>query len=172
MRLSRRFMPLAAGLMLALVTVTPARAQGMDAVLQILVEVLAASVQQDQLEHSAERDLEAELDYIHEEKARVSEDFAQRRWEVKQVAKRSIREIKDYVRRKHERRRQIREVKRWRDQELARLADEEAWQLEQLDRRREVAERRYDDQIRYGGFLPGQRQIGVYNSVGEVFQIR
>ena len=108
MRLSRSLLPLAAGLMMSLAVATPVRAQGMDQVLQILVEVLAASVQQDTYESSARYDLESELDYIERERERVAYDFDQRRREVKQVARRTIKDIKDHVRRKRERRRRIR----------------------------------------------------------------
>ena len=162
MRLSRSLMPLAAGLMMTFFTVTPLRAQGLDPILQILVEVLAASVQAEQQEEAARRDLESELAYIEDERERVVEDFEQRRRDVKRVARRSIEDIKDQVRRKRERRHRIREVKQWRDQELRRLADEEAWQLAELDRRRTAAERRYDYRVEYDGAYPGPRQIGAY----------
>ena len=170
MRLSRHLMPLAAGLMMTFLAVTPLRAQGLDPILQILVEVLATSVQAEQHEEAARRDLESELAYLETERERVVEDFEQRRRDVKRVARRSIEDIEDQVRRKRERRHRIREVKRWRDRELARLADAESWRLAELDRRRAAAERRYDDRVEYdydydydhGRVYPGRRQVGAY----------
>lgn len=172
MRLSHRLLPLAAGLMISLAAVAPARAQGIDAVLQILVEVLAASVQDEQHESAARRDLESELYDIDRERAQVAEDFAERRRDVKQVARRSIRDIRDNVYRKRERRHRIREVERWRDDELRRLDDEEAWRLAELERRREAAERRYEYRVSYDDHGQGPLRFGGFGAVSEALNSR
>ncbi len=172
MRLSRSLLPIAAALGIALAAAAPARAQGMDTILQVLVDVLAATAQSEGDGYQARRAYEAELDTIADERRRVIEDFDQHRREIKRAAKRSIQEIRDYVPRKRERRRRIRDVRDWRDRELQRLDEEEAWRLSDLDRRRDEAERRYDYRLGYSNYAPGTLQTGGYSPILDLLQPR
>ena len=68
MRLSRSLLPIVAALGIALAAATPARAQGMDTILQVLVDVLAATAQGEDDDYRAQREYEAELDFIDDER--------------------------------------------------------------------------------------------------------
>ena len=140
---SRKLLIAVAFLAATALPLAPARAQGMETVLQVLLEVLAASTTQSDQGDIARQELEAELDAIHYERRRIAETYEQRRWEVEQRASRRIERVENRGWRKRERRHRIREIARWRDEELYRLSQEEAHEMAELDRRERRAERRY-----------------------------
>ena len=140
---SRKLLIVAVFAAVASFPLAPARAQGVDTVLQVLLEVLAASTVQADQDDLARRELEAELDYIHDERRRIAETYEQRRWEVERKASRRIERVERKAWRKRERRHRIREIAHWRDEELYRLSQEEAQEMAELDRRERRAERRF-----------------------------
>lgn len=170
MALSRKLLPVAAGLMLSIAVAAPARAQSqnMDTVLRILVDVLAASVEDAGREEAAQRELDAELATIDDERQRVAAHFDRRRAEVERRAERQRDQVARSHLRKRERRHRIREIEQWRYEELSRLDAAEADRMAELDRRQYEVERRYsyglegEDYPDYGGYPPDWRQVSAY----------
>ena len=160
MSIARRLTPFALAALLMLPAAAPAQAQGLDAILQILTEVLRTQGQQESYEQAARRELEDERYRIERERERVVEDYEQRRWELQRRFEEERADIRRESRWRGERRRQVRALKHEYEERLRRLEAQERRRLNELDHRLVEAERRYEDRIDASGWDYDDERFG------------
>ena len=164
---TRYLMVLAAGILVAVVAFAPsgpARAQNNDVLIQILTDILGSGLEdaarESEVEAQARYELDEELYRIDEQRARIAEEFDRRRWEINRRYDRQYDRRNDRGRWYNDRyddddddgyrpRRHGRKIEKRRARELARLDEEEAWRMAELDRRQRAAERRYERRVSY-----------------------